>query len=402
MNKKISVLTIVSLMASNISSFAVNASSRSRSSKLFTRRTALAREERDRLKSGVTGELKTPPSKLNCQTGTFEKGNKCEPCTGKPENSVYKDNHCNWSCNTGFVQSGSTCVKKEDTPSFTKEEKLEVQKKMTAIAKSVGNVKNFCTRLDQDMTEVYDLLVAASVVEGLGTAASVSALGTNIGKEKAADAAVKDAERAESEEAKKQRLNNATTGLMAASAVTGVVGIGTSGAATHKLDKEIKSRTDNCRKSIENLRIKTNAITAKDKEILAAIKAGDADLRADQLIINNEHLLESSKTIVNICDAFINKDAQHEFTLALNLAKSTVGLGTVGTLTSIAGTVTSAIAGTDVAKEKERDFDLSTNIMAGISTGTHGAATVTGSISAAKINKLKNDAKACQDALNNN
>ena len=391
MNKKISVLTIISLMASNISSFAVNASSRSRSSKLFTRRTALAREERDRLKSGVTGELKTPPSKLNCQTGTFEKGNKCEPCTGKPENSVYKDNHCNWSCNTGFVQSGSTCVKKEDTPSFTKEEKLEVQKKMTAIAKSVGNVKNFCTRLDQDMKEVYDLLVAASVVEGLGTAASVSALGTNIAQERAEDGG---------EGSKKQQLNMATTGLMAGSAVTGVIGIGTSGAATHKLDKDIKSRTDNCRKSIEDLKIKSNAITAKDKEILAAIKDGDADLKEEQKIINNENLLSSSTNIVSACDAFINKDAQHQFTLALNLAKSTVGLGTVGTATSIAGTVTSALSGAGVGKKK--DFDLATSIMAGVSTGTHGAATVTGSISAAKINKLKKDAKACQDALNKN
>ncbi len=391
MNKKISVLTIISLMASNIGSFAVNASSRSRNNR-GTRRTSLAREERDRLKSGITGELKTPPSRLNCQVGTYERGDKCVVCTGKPESSVYKDNHCNWSCNDGFIQSGSTCVKKENTPSFTKEEKLEVQKKMTAIAKSAGAVKNYCTRLDQDMTEVYNLLVAASVVEGLGTAASVSALGTNIVKEKARDA---------DNDTKQQQLNNATTGLMAGSAVSGVIGIGTSGAATHKLDKEIKSRTDNCRKSIEDLRMKTNAITAKDKEILAAIKAGDADVKADQLIINNEHLLESSKTIVNTCDAFINKDAQHEFTLALNLAKSTVGLGTVGTLTSIAGTVTSAIAGTDTNANK-RDLDLSTNILAGISTGTHGAATVTGSISAAKINKLKNDAKACQDALNNN
>lgn len=157
---------------------------------------------------------------------------------------------------------------------------------------------------------------------------------------------------------------------------------------------------DKCRDSIKSLKNKSSTITEKDKEILAAIKAGDEGLKDEEKIINNDYVLNNAKAIVVACDKISNEESKHNLTLALNLAKSTVGLGAVGTMTSLAGAITSGIAGTDKGKDKAKALDLTTSIMAGVSSGTHGAATATGSISAVKLKALRDDAKTCQAALN--
>ena len=79
----------------------------------------------------------------------------------------------------------------------------------------------------------------------------------------------------------------------------------------------------------------------------------------------------------------------------------------IGTATASAGTVTSIIANSDKVrlndsdegKKKEKNLNLASNILAGVTMGTSGASTVLSATAIAKAKKDSEMAEKCESAL---
>ena len=137
-----------------------------------------------------------------------------------------------------------------------------------------------------------------------------------------------------------------------------------------------------CNEAISNLKMAISVAEAEEVE-------------ADKLV--------KAREITSACTGF---DKDNIKTLKTTMTASAVVSG-IGTATATTGTVTSALANSekvrgdnsDKGKKKEKNLNLVSNIMAGVTAGTSGASTV---LSATAISKAKKDsemAEKCEAVL---
>lgn len=177
---------------------------------------------------------------------------------------------------------------------------------------------------------------------------------------------------------KSKTLGNVRTGTMAGATVADTAGAII--AANNKVDKDLETRIEECKAAVEELQ----------KAIMPAKMDGEDVSKAQQ--------------IVNACREYnyidlspINKRAKGAMVSAI-----------VGATSGLAGTVTSAMANTDATrndntnagKQKEKNLNTASNVLAGTTTIASGVATVFNATQISAIKKVAKVADECEGALN--
>ncbi len=278
-----------------------------------------------------------------------------------------------------------------------KKEKKEKKKKLEQIAiavekvnKSIDSVKNECNGIKKDLDTIFALSVATTVSSGVGTLAAGTALTTGILKDKAEgdifkpeteNITVENVEQVKENLDKKikqldaNKLGNVRTVAMGTAAATSAVSTGTSiGAAVNA--KKLAEKMEKC--------------NAK----LAELKLAKAELEAEEP--EDKTQIDKASSILGVCTGY-NQD--NIITLKTKMTANAIVSG-VGTGAATAGTVTSVLANSDkTSSDKKQKLDLTTNILAGVTTGTSATSTV---LSATSIDNAKKDsemAKNCEEIL---
>lgn len=195
------------------------------------------------------------------------------------------------------------------------------------------------------------------------------------------DSAIKDLTTAQDKlnELNKQSksLGNWRTGLMAGNTATNVAGAIIAG--TNKVDGDLKTQIDNC---ISNVKTLQNSIM--------------------QARINGEDVSEA-ESIASACGEYEYVDVSK----INNRAKGAMISSAVGATTGLAGTVTSAVANTDktrndntdAGKQKEKNLNTASNVLAGTSTVASATATVFNATQISAIKKVATVAEKCTGVL---
>lgn len=164
-------------------------------------------------------------------------------------------------------------------------------------------------------------------------------------------------------------LGNWRTGLMAGATATNIAGAAIAGTSLKKGD--IQGRIDDCLANVSNLRTS-----------IAMAKMEGIDVREAQ-------------TIANACSGYIGQDVSK----IQKQAKGSLVSSVIGATTGLTGTVTSAVANTDGDKQKEKNLNTASNVLAGATTVASGTATVFNALRISTIKRLAQTAAECEGAL---
>ena len=172
-------------------------------------------------------------------------------------------------------------------------------------------------------------------------------------------------------------LGNWRTGLLAGGTATNVAGAIIAG--NNKVDDDLQTQIDNCKLAVKNLR--------------------DSIMQAK---FNGEDVSEAN-TIADAC-----KEYEYVDISPINKrAKGAMISSVVGATTGLAGTVTSAMANTDATrndntdagKQKEKNLNTASNVLAGASTVASATATVFNATQISAIKKVATVAEKCTGVL---
>ncbi len=263
----------------------------------------------------------------------------------------------------------------------TQEDKKELKELHLAVADlktKIGGVQAVCGGIASNLNTIFNLNMATTFVSsaGVGTAASALAVGVMKNKDGVG-------------EKSKKTLGHVRTGLMAASAATSGVSVGTSAAASVNAG-QVAEKMKQC-----------NAVLGELRSINNKVKAlVDYNNKKEEAKSMWREDIERSMYIISSCKGFDMTDIN---TIKNSMTASAVISG-IGTATAITGTATSAIANTDMPthyqgtdpvavsnairaeENKRKKLDLTSNIMAGITAGT---SLTTTAVSGAVLNKAK-------------
>jgi len=172
-------------------------------------------------------------------------------------------------------------------------------------------------------------------------------------------------------------LGNWRTGLMAGATATNIAGAAIAGVSLKKGD--IQGRIDDCLTMVSDLR---NSI--------AKAKTEGVDVREAQLI-------------ADACSGYKGQDVSK----IQKQAKGSMISSSVGATTGFVGTITSAIANNDrtrndntaSGKQKEKNLNAASNVLAGTTTAASATATVFNALQIGTIKRVAQVAAECEGAL---
>lgn len=306
----------------------------------------------------------------------------------------------------GFLATMSVCSAYSDT---------------TALNTQIIKTRTACSGISEAMADLKKMAGINTAVTAVGTVAGGVALGTGIAKasaDKKADEldemiAELDAagvieiktddqlygvladlfeetgteegkEVAESLRAKRdalvkesKTLGHIRTGMLAGATVTNTAGAIIAG--NNKVDDDLQTRIDNCKTAVNEL-----------QNVMMQARFDGEDVSTAQQIVN------ACKEYYYIDISPINKRA-----------KGTMVSSIVGATTGLAGTVTSAMANTDATrndnseagKQKEKNLNTASNVLAGTTTIASGVATVFNATQISAIKQAATTADKCEEAL---
>lgn len=178
-------------------------------------------------------------------------------------------------------------------------------------------------------------------------------------------------------EQKSKNLGNWRTGTMAGAAVTNIAGAAI--ASTNKVQGDLKSQIDECVASV--------------KQLSGVAMQARMDNSADS------YTLQIADNIVSACSDYEMVDLSK----IDNRSKGAMLSSTIGAITGIAGTITSASANSQKVRDgdatKEKNLNTASNVLAGTTTVASATATI---FNAAQIKAIKyaaNVADVCEEAL---
>lgn len=172
-------------------------------------------------------------------------------------------------------------------------------------------------------------------------------------------------------------MGNWRTGLLAGGTATNVAGAIIAG--NNKVDDDLQTQIDNCKLAVKNLRDSIMQAKFNGEDVSEANTIADACKEYDYVDISP-----------------INKQA-----------KGAMISSVVGATTGLAGTVTSAMANTDATrndntdagKQKEKNLNTASNVLAGASTVASATATVFNATQISAIKKVATVAEKCTGVL---
>ncbi len=180
-------------------------------------------------------------------------------------------------------------------------------------------------------------------------------------------------------EQKSKTLGNVRTGTLATTAVVDTAG--TIIAVKNQVDDDLQSRIDNCVAQVKKLQ------TAKASAQVAET-ADSADISKATQIISACRDWE----YVNLTD--INKKARG----AAISSGTGAALAVVGTITSASANSSTVRSGEN--KDKEKNLNTASNVLAGGATGASAVATIFNATQIGAIKKAVATADKCEEALN--
>jgi hypothetical protein len=195
------------------------------------------------------------------------------------------------------------------------------------------------------------------------------------------DAAVAEIDKYESEldtlNKQSKKLGNWRTGLVAGGTATNVAGAIIAGK--NKVDDDLQSQIDACRKSVKNL---------KDSIMQARISGTE---------------VSEANEIASVCGEYDYVDVSK----INNRGRGAMISSVVGATTGAAGTVTSVVANsdktrndnTDAGKNKEKSLNTASNVLAGASGLASTTATVFNATQISAIKKVASVAEKCTEVL---
>jgi hypothetical protein len=292
----------------------------------------------------------------------------------------------------------------------------------SGLSVAILNAKNSCSGISDSMSDMKTMAGINTAVTGVGTVTAGVALGAGVIKS-AVDETIETWEQALNNMIKKQeeenvtfyridytdvqksfnekikstdaiksdieqanevskKLGNIRTGTLAGTAVLDTAG--TIIAANNKVDSDLQSNIDKCIKSIDVLK--------------------DARLRARTENTANDAELAMAEKIVQSCQDWELVDLSSINKRAMGATVS----GGVGAVLALTGTITSASANsnsvrndnTDDGKQKEKNLNTASNVLAGGATAASGVATVFNATQISAIKKAADVADKCEGALN--
>ena len=174
-----------------------------------------------------------------------------------------------------------------------------------------------------------------------------------------------------------KNLGNWRTGLMAGGTVTNVAGAVIAG--NNRVDKDLQSMIDDCNAAVKNLR---------DSMMQARIDGRNT---------------KNAENIISSCGEYGTADISKIDNRATGAMWSSI----VGATTGAVGTATSVAANSDktrndnsgAGKQKEKNLNTASNVLAGASTVASGAATVFNATQISAIKKVANIADNCEREL---
>ena len=289
------------------------------------------------------------------------------------------------------------------------------------ISDAIANVRSACGGISDDMADMKTMAGINTAVTAVGTVAGGVALGTGIAKANV-DAQVEEWERILEQLEKEQEakdiqfsyidsemvkqalesenkavavndniselteqsktLGNVRTGTMAGAAATNVAGAIIAG--TNKVKADLKSRINECiaaTKTLSNVK-------------MAAFVAGNADAAE----------VARAEKIVSACSDWEMVDLSK----IDNRATGAMVSSAIGATTGIAGTITSASANSDAVrndnsdtgKQREKNLNTASNVLAGTTTAASATATVFNATQISAIKRAATAADTCEGALN--
>ena len=150
-------------------------------------------------------------------------------------------------------------------------------------------------------------------------------------------------------------------------------------AADNKVDKDLQTRIDECKDAVKNL---------KDAVVKAKVEGTD--------VVVAQRIVEACREYDYVDVSPINKRA-----------KGAMISSAVGATTGVVGTITSAAANTnkirndntEAGKQKEKNLNTASNVLAGTTTVASAAATVFSATQIAAIKKVAKVAEQCEGVL---
>ncbi|MBR3511092.1 MAG: hypothetical protein IKN73_03455 [Alphaproteobacteria bacterium] len=176
---------------------------------------------------------------------------------------------------------------------------------------------------------------------------------------------------------KSENLGNWRTGLMAGTTATAVAG--TAISATNKVDEDLETKVNNCINSVDKLR--------------------------EQIVIhklNNEDV-SYYQNIVDVCQDYKYID----LSVINKRATGALVSSAVATTTGVTGTILSAISNSkkirddnsESGKEKEKNLNTSSNVLAAGTTIASASSTVFNALQIKEIKKVIETAEKCSELL---
>ena len=259
----------------------------------------------------------------------------------------------------------------------------EINTALSELNGKVDGAKSACSGISNALNTIYGLDVATTAVSAVGTAAAGGALAVGLiknndkmmGKKEPEGVGMGGAVDNTAFEKKKKAMGHARTGLMAASIATSGTSLGTSAAASVNAGK-VAEKMKQCNTFVGEIR----ALSGKVKALIA-----DYQEETGSAFTGNKAGVVAADNIGNACKGF---DIAGINAIKNSMTASAVISG-IGTATAITGTTTSAIANSgkvEQGSDKQKKLDLTSNIMAGITTGT---SLTTTAVSGAVLNKAK-------------
>ena len=291
----------------------------------------------------------------------------------------------------------------------------------TALNTQIAKTRTACSGISDAMTDLKKMAGINTAVTAVGTVAGGVALGTGIAKasvDKQADELdemiaeleaagaieiktddqlygvladlfeetgteegkeVAESLRAERDALVKESktLGHIRTGMLAGATVTNTAGAIIAG--NNKVDDDLQTRIDNCKTAVNTL-----------QNVMMQARFDGEDISTAQQIVN------ACKEYYYIDISPINKRAKGAMVSSI-----------VGATTGLAGTVTSAMANTDATrndnsesgKQKEKNLNTASNVLAGTTTIASGVATVFNATQISAIKQAATTADKCEEAL---
>lgn len=263
---------------------------------------------------------------------------------------------------------------------------------------------NACVGIDEQLTDLKKMAGINTAVSAVGTAAAGGALATGLAKASVdkklnfnttaynklptEDEFAKlkqdflavdyDADDFAAANVKSKKLGNWRTGLMAGSTATNIAGAVMAGK-NNKDNQELEILVKNCVSAVDNL-----------------------DKKMTQARVDGEDISEA-KSIVTACGRYKHIDVS-------KVGKRNKGAfisSVIGASTGAAGTVTSAIANSDkvrddndeAGKQKEKNLNTTSNVLAGTTAAASGVATIFNATQISAIKKVAEVAEKCEEVL---